>query len=80
VLSSLADSGVRIGLGLAALGRPAYINLGHGADLAGHTDEPSMERGAHAVLDAAYTAGARYFDGAHSDGKAEAFLSTWLAR
>jgi aryl-alcohol dehydrogenase-like predicted oxidoreductase len=80
VLSSLADGGVRIGLGLAALGRPGYINLGHAADLAGLTDEPSMERGAHAVLDAAHTAGMRYFDAARSYGKAEAFLSTWLAR
>jgi hypothetical protein len=42
-----------IGVGLAALGRPGYINLGHGADLAGHTDEQTMERAAHALLDAA---------------------------
>ncbi|HTN99479.1 MAG TPA: aldo/keto reductase [Microthrixaceae bacterium] len=27
-----------LGLGLAALGRPGYINLGHGADFAGHSD------------------------------------------
>jgi aryl-alcohol dehydrogenase-like predicted oxidoreductase len=37
-----------------------------------------MERGAHAVLDAAYAAGVRYFDAARSYGKAEAFLATWL--
>jgi aryl-alcohol dehydrogenase-like predicted oxidoreductase len=69
-----------IGLGLAALGRPGYINLGHGSDLAGHTDEDSMERGAHAVLDAAYGLGVRYIDAARSYGKAEAFLASWLAR
>jgi aryl-alcohol dehydrogenase-like predicted oxidoreductase len=68
----------RIGLGLAALGRPGYINIGHGADLAGHTDVQSMERAAHDVLDAAYAGGVRYFDAARSYGKAEAFLASWL--
>ena len=69
----------RIGLGLAALGRPGYINVGHAADLAGHTDVASMERGAHAVLDAAYAGGVRYFDAARSYGRAEEFLGSWLA-
>ena len=58
--TTLGETGLtvtRIGLGLAALGRPAYINLGHAADLAGHTDVGSMEQGAHAVLDAAYAGG-----------------------
>jgi len=68
----------RIGLGLAALGRPGYINLGHGSDLAGETDVDSMERHAHAVLDAAYAGGIRYFDAARSYGRAEAFLASWL--
>jgi aryl-alcohol dehydrogenase-like predicted oxidoreductase len=68
----------RIGLGLAALGRPGYINLGHASDLAGHTDVAEMEQAAHAVLDAAYEGGVRYFDAARSYGKAEAFLSSWL--
>ncbi|MGH2884141.1 MAG: aldo/keto reductase, partial [Solirubrobacteraceae bacterium] len=67
-----------IGLGLAALGRPGYINLGHAADLDGHTDVESMERAAHAVLDAAYERGVRYFDAARSYGRAEAFLGSWL--
>jgi len=67
-----------IGLGLAALGRPGYINLGHASDLEGHTDVASMERGAHAVLDAAYEHGVRYFDAARSYGRAEAFLGSWL--
>jgi len=69
----------RIGLGLAALGRPGYINLGHASDLAGHTDVASMERAAHAALDAAYEGGVRYFDAARSYGRAEAFLGSWLS-
>ena len=68
----------RLGLGLAALGGPGYINLGHVADLAGDTDEDEMERNAHAVLDAAYAGGVRYFDAARSYGRAEAFLGSWL--
>jgi aryl-alcohol dehydrogenase-like predicted oxidoreductase len=83
VLTTLGNSGLvvsRIGLGLAALGRPGYINLGHASDLAGQTDERSMELAAHAVLDAAYAGGVRYFDAARSYGKAEAFLASWLAR
>lgn len=69
----------RIGLGLAALGRPGYINLGHGADFSGRTDEQQMRSNAHAVLDAAYEAGVRYFDAARSYGKAEEFLGSWLS-
>jgi aryl-alcohol dehydrogenase-like predicted oxidoreductase len=68
----------RLGLGLAALGRPGYINLGHAADLHHDYDVAGMEAHAHAVLDAAWAAGVRYFDAARSYGRAEAFLSTWL--
>jgi aryl-alcohol dehydrogenase-like predicted oxidoreductase len=68
-----------IGLGLAALGRPGYINLQHAADLPGSRDVPSMEAHAYAVLDAAWEAGVRYFDAARSYGRAEAFLAGWLA-
>lgn len=67
-----------IGLGLAALGRPGYINLGHAADLAGETDVAAMEARAHAVLDAAWQLGVRYFDAARSYGRAEQFLGAWL--
>jgi aryl-alcohol dehydrogenase-like predicted oxidoreductase len=67
-----------IGLGLAALGRPGYINLGHSSDLGGHLDVDSMQAGAHAVLDGAYDAGVRYFDAARSYGRAEEFLGSWL--
>jgi aryl-alcohol dehydrogenase-like predicted oxidoreductase len=68
-----------VGLGLAALGRPGYINLGHAGDV-GDTDVEAMERHAHEVLDAAYEGGVRYFDAARSYGRAEAFLASWLRR
>ncbi len=67
-----------IGLGLAALGRPGYITLGHGDSLAHDYEVASMERRAHTVLDAAWAAGIRYFDAARSYGRAEAFLGSWL--
>ncbi len=69
-----------MGLGLAALGRPGYINLGHGEDLAGRRAVDRLEAHAHAVLDAAWDAGLRYFDVARSYGRGEAFLGRWLAR
>jgi aryl-alcohol dehydrogenase-like predicted oxidoreductase len=67
-----------LGLGLAALGRPGYINLGHTVDLAGQLDVPSMETRTHNVLDLAWQAGIRYYDVARSYGRAEEFLGTWL--
>jgi aryl-alcohol dehydrogenase-like predicted oxidoreductase len=80
-LRPLGRSGLpvsRLGLGLAALGRPGYINVGHRDDLAGGTEVAVMERRAHTLLDAAYEAGIRYFDAARSYGMAEAFLASWL--
>jgi aryl-alcohol dehydrogenase-like predicted oxidoreductase len=67
-----------MGLGLAALGRPGYINLGHASDLAERTPVASLERLMHSVLDAAYERGVRYFDAARSYGLAESFLAAWL--
>jgi aryl-alcohol dehydrogenase-like predicted oxidoreductase len=81
-MRTLGSTGLHVsplGLGLAALGRPGYINLGHAADV-GDTDVDAMERHAHQVLDAAYEGGVRYFDAARSYGRAEAFLGSWLAR
>jgi aryl-alcohol dehydrogenase-like predicted oxidoreductase len=69
-----------LGLGLAALGRPGYINVGHHDDLAGRIEVAAMERHASAVLDAAHEGGIRYFDAARSYGKAEAFLASWHER
>ncbi|MBN2556854.1 MAG: aldo/keto reductase [Anaerolineales bacterium] len=68
----------RLGLGMAALGRPGYINLGHASDLSGKYQVEAMEANAHEVLDAAYQAGLRYFDAARSYGRGEAFLANWL--
>jgi len=68
----------RIGLGLAALGRPAYINLGRDHDYGQDRTAVVMEQRCHDMLDAAYAAGVRYVDAARSYGLAEAFLGTWL--
>jgi aryl-alcohol dehydrogenase-like predicted oxidoreductase len=68
----------RLGLGLAALGRPAYINLGREHDLGLDRSVAALERRCLEMLDAARTAGIRYVDAARSYGMAEAFLSTWL--
>ena len=68
----------RLGLGLAALGRPGYINLGHAEDLRRQYDIAGMRDLTHGVLDAALQMGVRYFDAARSYGRAEYFLSSWL--
>ena len=69
-----------VGLGLAALGRPAYIDLGRAADLGPARDVQALERRCHQVLDAAWAAGVRYLDAARSYGRAEEFLASWLGR
>jgi aryl-alcohol dehydrogenase-like predicted oxidoreductase len=69
---------MRIGLGLAALGRPGYLDLGHGADVGPDRSVDAMRRRAHALLDAAYEGGVRAFDAARSYGRAEEFLGQWL--
>jgi len=66
----------RLGLGLATLGRPGYINLGHADDLNKNYDIVSMEEHAHTILDAAWAAGIRYYDVARSYGQAEVFLGS----
>jgi len=70
----------RLGLGLAALGRPGYVTLNHANDLGGRYEPTAMEAHAHAVLDAAFDAGIRYVDAARSYGRAEDFLATWLRK
>jgi aryl-alcohol dehydrogenase-like predicted oxidoreductase len=80
-VSSLGRTGLpvtRIGLGLAALGRPAYITLGRDHDLGADRDVAAMRRRTDDVLDAAFSAGVRYFDAARSYGRAEEFLAAWL--
>jgi aryl-alcohol dehydrogenase-like predicted oxidoreductase len=68
----------RFGLGLAALGRPAYITLGHGADFPEGRDVSRMETHSHRVLDRAFVAGIRYLDVARSYGRGEHFVRTWI--
>jgi aryl-alcohol dehydrogenase-like predicted oxidoreductase len=78
---SLGSTGLmvsRLGLGLAALGRPGYINLHHADDLGAESSETAMEHRALGVLDAAWNAGIRYFDVARSYGLGEKFLAGWL--
>ena len=80
-LRTLGQTGLRvspIGLGMAALGRPGYITLGHAVDLGGETMPAALQARAAAVLDAAWAAGIRYFDAARSYGRGEAFLGAWL--
>jgi aryl-alcohol dehydrogenase-like predicted oxidoreductase len=66
------------GLGLAALGRPGYINLGHGDDYAADKSVEALPARAFEVMDAGYAAGVRYYDAARSYGRAEEFLGQWL--
>ena len=68
----------RIGLGLAALGRPGYLNLGHGADLGADRSVDALRARSFEVLDAAYASGVRYLDAARSYGRGEEFLGAWL--
>jgi len=67
-----------LGLGLAALGRPAYITLGRERDFGADRRVANLERRCHEMLDAAFAAGIRYIDAARSYGMAENFLGTWL--
>ena len=66
------------GLGLAALGRPAYITSGREEDLPDRSMAGLRTR-TFSMLDAAYAAGVRYVDAARSYGRAEEFLAGWLA-
>jgi aryl-alcohol dehydrogenase-like predicted oxidoreductase len=68
----------RIGLGLAALGRPAYITGGRPDDLPNRSVDGLRDQ-SFLVLDCAYAAGVRYVDAARSYGRAEEFLGQWLA-
>ncbi|MFI8567004.1 aldo/keto reductase [Rhodococcus sp. NPDC078407] len=70
----------RLGLGLAALGRPEYLTVGHSDAVDGRFDPAALEQLCHAVLDAAWDSGIRHIDVARSYGLAERFLGSWLAR
>jgi aryl-alcohol dehydrogenase-like predicted oxidoreductase len=68
----------RIGLGLAALGRPAYLTSGRDRDVGSARSVAEMRSRTMDVLDAAYAHGIRYVDTARSYGRAEEFLAEWL--
>lgn len=71
----------RIGLGLAALGRPVYLTAGR-SDALGAAEDRSIEAmraRTFEVLDAAWRLGIRFLDLAPAYGHAEGFLGAWLA-
>jgi len=69
----------RLGLGLAAVGRPGYINLGRSGDLPRDRTPDALYARTAELLDAGRAAGIRYVDVARSYGRAEEFLARWLA-
>lgn len=71
-------SNTKIGLGLAALGRPEYINIRNG-NSPNKSLEAFMEN-AFSILNFAYKIGIRYFDTAPSYGKGEQFLTNWNSK
>jgi len=76
----VTSGATRLGIGLAAVARPAYITSGRAADLGERRSVSDLRARTEAVLDAAYAAGIRYIDVARSYGRAEEFLAGWLAR
>ncbi|MFS8203638.1 aldo/keto reductase [Streptomyces sp. CWNU-52B] len=77
-LASATTPTCHIGLGLAAIGRPGYINLGRDHDLGEDRSVEALRTRTHELLDAAYAQGVRYFDAARSYGRSEEFLADWL--
>jgi aryl-alcohol dehydrogenase-like predicted oxidoreductase len=78
---TLGRSGLRVsrlGLGLAAVGRPGYITLGRAHDLPADRTPKALYARTAALLDAARAGGVRYVDVARSYGRAEEFLARWL--
>lgn len=77
-MTAAQHPGRGLGLGLAALGRPAYINVGRAGVLPSQRTVEAMSERTRLVLDAAYANGIRWFDAARSYGSAEQFLAEWL--
>ncbi|MFD8420970.1 aldo/keto reductase [Streptomyces sp. NPDC059466] len=77
-LASATTPTAHIGLGLAAVGRPGYINLGREDDLPAVRSVDALRERTHELLDAAYAQGVRYYDVARSYGRSEEFLADWL--
>jgi aryl-alcohol dehydrogenase-like predicted oxidoreductase len=77
-LAAATTPTAHIGLGLAAVGRPGYINLGREEDLPAERSVDALRERTHELLEAAYAQGVRYFDVARSYGRSEEFLADWL--
>src|SRR5438874_10106963 len=77
-LGSTALAVSSIGLGLAAVGRPAYITIDRERDLGPDRSVAALRARCHGLLDVAAAEGIRYFDAARSYGRAEEFLGSWL--
>lgn len=77
-LATATTPTAHIGLGLAAVGRPGYINLGREDDLPAERTVEALRERTHELLDAAHAQGVRYFDVARSYGRSEEFLADWL--
>jgi len=70
----------RIGLGMAALGRPGYINLDRSTQIGEDRvrDVAYMQEKANHVLDKAMEIGVTHFDCARSYGLSEKFVGDYL--
>ena len=77
-MASATTPTCHLGLGLAAVGRPGYINLGREQDLPAVRSVEALRVRTHELLDAAYAQGVRYVDVARSYGRSEEFLAGWL--
>jgi aryl-alcohol dehydrogenase-like predicted oxidoreductase len=77
-LAAATTPTAHLGLGLAAVGRPGYINLGREDDLPAERTVDALRTRTLELLDAAYAQGVRYFDVARSYGRSEEFLAEWL--
>lgn len=75
-LATATTPTAHIGLGLAAVGRPGYINLHRDQDFPDGRDVEDLRARTHELLDAAYAQGVRYVDAARSYGRAEEFLGS----
>ena len=70
----------RFGLGMAAIGRPGYINLNRSEILgdASVRDVSFMQEAADSVMDEALQLGVTWFDCARSYGLSEKFVGDYL--
>ncbi len=67
-----------IGLGMAAIGRPQYINLKNTVNNSNLFEINSFKQTAKELLTTAYKAGIRHFDTAPGYGIAEEILAEWI--